>query len=386
MNYNDCSNKIISNNNGIANENDEDKDETSENRNILVTMSQDCCSRNFINEKRYGSKSCLFYSCNQYTKEKNRKKRFKMNYLNQKWNFIPKISKLSMNMSFVRDEMTEMFRPENNCKIVTTPNSDLSFMTPKFSDFFDMKFSKKYKTKPKMLDFPSVSSAPNLPNINNTQIKITNINNILPHYDNVLGQYFYKTGTNECSNLIILELFDQSMWLEFDKIHNEMIVTRDGRNLFPRFAISVSNLNPQIYYSFALYFLRKRESKFKYEKSKWIQTNETTESIYQSIAYVHPDSPKLGRDWSKVIRFNRLKLTNSRNDYYKEMIKLTTLRQYVPVVEAFIYNVMTKTYTPVKQKRFEIAKFIVVTAYNNAELVELKSELNPYAKKLSNKS
>ncbi|OAF69235.1 hypothetical protein A3Q56_03028 [Intoshia linei] len=257
--------------------------------------------------------------------------------------------------------------------MISTPSSDLSFFTPRLEILNNGRTYQKNSTH----YIPMISCR-----LNETPKNV-------PSYFNNCKQLLSNQSTADPSQqyikLPVLQLLDLDIWSAFNKVTNEMIVRREGRSIFPRFSLCVTNLNPDVYYTFALCFVRTKESKFKYDRKKWCEVLESSESIEQSLSYKHPDSPQLGKRWSEIIKFNRLKVSNARNDSYKELVKLTSLRQYVPMIEVFIHNLMTSHMRCIKREKFDEAKFIVVTAYNNPKLGQLKSQLNPYSKKIKYK-
>ncbi|OAF66502.1 hypothetical protein A3Q56_05746 [Intoshia linei] len=276
-------------------------------------------------------------------------------------------------------------------RMISTSSSDLSIFTPRLDILNNRRtYQKNSRKNIPMISCKLNETPKNVPSyFNNCKQLLSNQSTadssqqyiklpVLQLLDLDIWSAFNK-ATNE---MILLDL---DIWSAFNKATNEMIVTRKGRSIFSRFSLCVTNLNPDVYYTFALCFVRIKESKFKFDKKKWCEILESAESIEQSLSYKHPDSPQLGKQWSKSIRFNRLKVSNARNDSDKQLVKLTSLRQYVPMVEVFIHNLMTSQIKCIKREKFDEAKFIVVTAYNNRKLGQLKSQLNPYAKKITYK-
>lgn len=103
--------------------------------------------------------------------------------------------------------------------------------------------------------------------------------------------------------------------------------------------------------------------------------------------YVHPDSPNTGAHWMRQeVSFGKLKLTNNKgaSNNMTQMIVLQSLHKYQPRLhivevndgepEAACNASNTHIFT------FQETQFIAVTAYQNAEITQLKIDNNPFAK------
>nr|XP_054112301.1 T-box transcription factor TBX21 isoform X1 [Callithrix jacchus] len=103
--------------------------------------------------------------------------------------------------------------------------------------------------------------------------------------------------------------------------------------------------------------------------------------------YVHPDSPNTGAHWMRQeVSFGKLKLTNNKgaSNNVTQMIVLQSLHKYQPRLhivevndgepEAACNASNTHIFT------FQETQFIAVTAYQNAEITQLKIDNNPFAK------
>uniref|UniRef100_A0A8C3SRZ9 T-box domain-containing protein n=1 Tax=Chelydra serpentina TaxID=8475 RepID=A0A8C3SRZ9_CHESE len=103
--------------------------------------------------------------------------------------------------------------------------------------------------------------------------------------------------------------------------------------------------------------------------------------------YIHPDSPNTGAHWMRQeVSFGKLKLTNNKgaSNNITQMIVLQSLHKYQPRLhvtevkegegdEAYPSG-NTQTFI------FPETQFIAVTAYQNADITQLKIDHNPFAK------
>uniref|UniRef100_A0A8C9D706 T-box transcription factor 19 n=1 Tax=Panthera leo TaxID=9689 RepID=A0A8C9D706_PANLE len=110
---------------------------------------------------------------------------------------------------------------------------------------------------------------------------------------------------------IILE--DAPLWQRFKEVTNEMIVTKNGRRMFPVLKISVTGLDPNAMYSLLLDFVPTDSHRWKYVNGEWVPAGKPEVSSH-SCVYIHPDSPNFGAHWMKApISFSKVKLTNKLN-------------------------------------------------------------------------
>ncbi|XP_051854967.1 T-box transcription factor TBX19 [Antechinus flavipes] len=172
---------------------------------------------------------------------------------------------------------------------------------------------------------------------------------------------------------IILE--DAALWQRFKEVTNEMIVTKNGRRMFPVLKISVTGLDPNAMYSFLLDFTPTDSHRWKYVNGEWVPAGKP-EASNHSCVYIHPDSPNFGAHWMKApISFSKVKLTNKLNG--GGQIMLNSLHKYEPQVHIVRVG---NTHRMVMNCSFPETQFIAVTAYQNEEITALKIKYNPFAK------
>ncbi|XP_006051692.2 T-box transcription factor TBX19 isoform X1 [Bubalus kerabau] len=172
---------------------------------------------------------------------------------------------------------------------------------------------------------------------------------------------------------IILE--DASLWQRFKEVTNEMIVTKNGRRMFPVLKISITGLDPNAMYSLLLDFVPTDSHRWKYVNGEWVPAGKPEVSSH-SCVYIHPDSPNFGAHWMKApISFSKVKLTNKLNG--GGQIMLNSLHKYEPQVHIVRVG---DAHRMVMNCSFPETQFIAVTAYQNEEITALKIKYNPFAK------
>ncbi|XP_043928022.1 T-box transcription factor TBX19 [Protopterus annectens] len=174
---------------------------------------------------------------------------------------------------------------------------------------------------------------------------------------------------------LLVTLDDAELWNQFKAITNEMIVTKNGRRMFPVLKINVSGLDPNAMYSFLLDFAPVDSHRWKYVNGEWAPAGKP-EPQNHSCVYIHPDSPNFGAHWMKApISFSKVKLTNKLNG--GGQIMLNSLHKYEPQIHIVRVG---GPHRMVMNCSFPETQFIAVTAYQNEEITALKIKYNPFAK------
>nr|XP_033472221.1 T-box transcription factor TBX19-like [Epinephelus lanceolatus] len=176
---------------------------------------------------------------------------------------------------------------------------------------------------------------------------------------------------------VVLE--DAELWRKFQHITNEMIVTKNGRRMFPVLKVSVSGLDPSSMYSFLLDFVPADGCRWKFVNGEWVAAGRAegrSEGRGHGGIYIHPDSPNFGAHWMKAaVTFNKVKLTNKVNG--GGQIMLNSLHKYEPQLHIVCVG---SRHRLVSNVSFKETQFIAVTAYQNEEITALKIKYNPFAK------
>ncbi|XP_015283726.1 PREDICTED: T-box transcription factor TBX19 [Gekko japonicus] len=199
------------------------------------------------------------------------------------------------------------------------------------------------------------------------------ISRLLNVVENELQAGRDKGDPTEKQLQVVLE--DAALWQRFKEVMNEMIVTKNGRRMFPVLKISVSGLDPNAMYSFLLDFAPTDSHRWKYVNGEWVPAGKPEPSNH-SCVYIHPDSPNFGAHWMKApVSFSKVKLTNKLNG--NGPIMLNSLHKYEPQVHIVRVG---GPHRMVMNCSFPETQFIAVTAYQNEEITALKIKYNPFAK------
>uniref|UniRef100_A0A4W5JR78 T-box transcription factor T n=1 Tax=Hucho hucho TaxID=62062 RepID=A0A4W5JR78_9TELE len=170
-------------------------------------------------------------------------------------------------------------------------------------------------------------------------------------------------------------LDENELWQKFKELTNEMIVTKNGRRMFPVLRVNVSGLDPNAMYSFLLDFVAADNHRWKYVNGEWVPGGKP-EPQAPSCVYIHPDSPNFGARWMKdPVSFCKVKLTNKLNG--GGQIMLNSLHKYEPRIHIVRVGGPQRMIT---SHSFPETRFIAVTAYQNEEITGLKIKYNPFAK------
>uniref|UniRef100_A0A673IHW9 T-box transcription factor T n=1 Tax=Sinocyclocheilus rhinocerous TaxID=307959 RepID=A0A673IHW9_9TELE len=172
-----------------------------------------------------------------------------------------------------------------------------------------------------------------------------------------------------------VSLDENELWQKFKELTNEMIVTKNGRRMFPVLKVNVSGLDPNAMYSFLLDFVAADNHRWKYVNGEWVPGGKP-EPQAPSCVYVHPGSPNFGAHWMKTsVSFSKVKLTNKLNG--GGQIMLNSLHKYEPRIHIVRVGGPQRMITT---HSFPETQFIAVTAYQNEEVTALKIKYNPFAK------
>ncbi|XP_010769464.1 T-box transcription factor TBX21 [Notothenia coriiceps] len=177
------------------------------------------------------------------------------------------------------------------------------------------------------------------------------------------------------------------LWAKFHKFQTEMIITKQGRRMFPFLSFNISLLDPSAHYNVSVDVVLADQHHWRYQGGKWVQCGKAEGNMPGNRMYTHPDSPNTGAHWMRQeVSFSKLKLTNNKGSTNNvgQMIVLQSLHKYQPrlhIVEVKEDGsedpfLSSKTQTFI----FPENQFIAVTAYQNADITQLKIDHNPFAK------
>ncbi|KAM4529041.1 uncharacterized protein mgab [Fundulus diaphanus] len=188
---------------------------------------------------------------------------------------------------------------------------------------------------------------------------------------------------------VTVTLENNSIWKQFCECGTEMILTKQGRRMFPYCRYRLSGLEPDRMYSLVLSIVPSTQYKYRWNTSKW-EVSGPTEHQAQGLirAFPHHHSPCRGSEWmSCLVSFYKLKLTNFFQDQEGHMI-LHSMHRYIPRLHIIpvldgeaptadkpvVMGPESITFT------FPQTEFMAVTTYQNFRITQLKINHNPFAK------
>ncbi|KAM9441101.1 T-box transcription factor TBX6L [Clarias gariepinus] len=202
---------------------------------------------------------------------------------------------------------------------------------------------------------------------------------------------FYPQGQNSvcrasCGEAELMSLSvhvaleGRELWDKFNRVGNEMLITKTGRRMFPSCRVTVMGLNPRVKYVLMMDMVPFDNNKYKWNRDHW-EVSGKSEPHLPNRFFIHPDSPALGERWMQYpISFHKLKLTNNAFNS-KGLVMLHSMHKYQPrlhIVQApdpcGAHSGGYLRFT------FPETGFIAVTSYQNPEITKLKIDNNPFAK------
>lgn len=189
----------------------------------------------------------------------------------------------------------------------------------------------------------------------------------------------------EKSGQIEVKLSNESLWQKFDAHTTEMIITKQGRRMFPTLQFSVRGLDPDASYDVFVDMVLLEEGALKFQSGKWVSSSghsssssghSSSSSAHSSTpttrVYLHPDSPNTGAFWMKSeIAFSKLKLTNNKSSPDNQIL-LQSMHKYQPRLHISAKQTSSSS-DQLRTFSFNETKFVAVTAYQNTDVSYQKS-------------
>uniref|UniRef100_A0A1A8JWW3 Eomesodermin homolog b n=1 Tax=Nothobranchius kuhntae TaxID=321403 RepID=A0A1A8JWW3_NOTKU len=182
-------------------------------------------------------------------------------------------------------------------------------------------------------------------------------------------------------------LCNRPLWLKFHRHQTEMIITKQGRRMFPFLGFNIAALNVTSHYNVFVEVVLADPNHWRFQGGKWVTCGKADNSSQGNKVYIHPESPNTGAHWMRQeISFSKLKLTNNKGTSHStsQMIVLQSLHKYQPrlhiveVAEDGVEDISSDNKT--QCFTFPETQFIAVTAYQNTDITQLKIDHNPFAK------
>ncbi|XP_063254645.1 MAX gene-associated protein isoform X5 [Prinia subflava] len=182
---------------------------------------------------------------------------------------------------------------------------------------------------------------------------------------------------------ITVTLENNSMWNEFYHCNTEMILTKQGRRMFPYCRYWITGLNSSQKYILVMDISPVDNHRYKWN-GRWWEPSGRAEPHVLGRVFIHPESPSTGQFWMhQPVSFYKLKLTNNTLDQEGHII-LHSMHRYLPRLHLVPANKATEVIQlngpDVHTFTFPQTEFFAVTAYQNIQITQLKIDYNPFAK------
>uniref|UniRef100_A0A8D0KTP6 MAX gene-associated protein n=1 Tax=Strix occidentalis caurina TaxID=311401 RepID=A0A8D0KTP6_STROC len=188
----------------------------------------------------------------------------------------------------------------------------------------------------------------------------------------------------ECvSGGITVTLDNNSMWNEFYHRNTEMILTKQGRRMFPYCRYWIAGLDVYRRYILVMDISPVDNHRYKWNGQLWEPSGRAEPHVLGRV-FIHPASPSTGYYWMhQPVSFYKLKLTNNTLDQEGHII-LHSMHRYLPRLHLVPADKATEVIQlngpDVHTFTFPQTEFFAVTAYQNIQITRLKIDYNPFAK------
>uniref|UniRef100_A0A3B1IBN6 T-box domain-containing protein n=1 Tax=Astyanax mexicanus TaxID=7994 RepID=A0A3B1IBN6_ASTMX len=181
---------------------------------------------------------------------------------------------------------------------------------------------------------------------------------------------------------VTVTLDNNNMWNEFYRCKTEMILTKQGRRMFPCCRFRISGLEPFQNYTLVMDMHPVDNHRYKWSDRRWETNGKGDPHIARS--FVHPESPATGLDWMQnPVSFYKLKLTNNPLDQENHIV-INSMHRYLPRLHIIPADKTTDGIQldgpDIITFSFPQTEFFAVTAYQNLSITQLKIDYNPFAK------
>ncbi|KAM8726589.1 MAX gene-associated protein isoform 2-T3 [Acanthopagrus schlegelii] len=188
---------------------------------------------------------------------------------------------------------------------------------------------------------------------------------------------------------VSVSLENNNVWKQFYSCGTEMILTKQGRRMFPYCRYRLAGLDPERKYSLVLSIVPLDHSRYRWSTSKW-EVHGPAENQTQGLirALSHHYSPRRGSEWmAGLVSFYKIKLTNNPQDLEGHII-LHSMHRYIPrlhvipVPDGDVPSPEKPVITGPESMTFTFpqTQFMAVTTYQNFRITQLKINHNPFAK------
>ncbi|XP_046692639.1 MAX gene-associated protein isoform X2 [Silurus meridionalis] len=192
-----------------------------------------------------------------------------------------------------------------------------------------------------------------------------------------------STQDNYTSSNVQVTLENESVWSRFHSLGTEMILTKQGRRMFPCCRFRLSGLDLQKKYFLVMEIMPLDDFTHKWNGKRWEPVAVDVPNVLAQIS-VHPESPALGQQWmDSPVSFYKVKLTSDSIDQ-EDCVLLRPMRRYLPrlhivPVDPESEKTVALNGPNVKIFSFPQTEFYAVTSYQNPQITQLKIDCNPFA-------
>ncbi|XP_062973752.1 MAX gene-associated protein-like [Elgaria multicarinata webbii] len=178
-------------------------------------------------------------------------------------------------------------------------------------------------------------------------------------------------------------LDNNNMWNEFYYRSTEMILTKQGRRMFPYCRYWITGLEANLKYILVMDISPVDNFRYKWNGHSWEPSGKAEPHVLGRV-FIHPESPSTGHYWMHhPVSFYKLKLTNNTLDQEGHII-LHSMHRYLPRLHLVPADKATEVIQlngpDVHTFTFPQTEFFAVTAYQNIQITQLKIDYNPFAK------
>ncbi|XP_035380677.1 MAX gene-associated protein isoform X2 [Electrophorus electricus] len=185
------------------------------------------------------------------------------------------------------------------------------------------------------------------------------------------------------SSDITAVLENESVWSRFHSLGTEMILTTQGRRMFPCCRFRLNGLDPERMYLLIMDVVPLDGFTHKWNGKTWEPAAVGEPDVLGRVC-VHPESPARGRQWMESpVSFYKVKLTNNSMDQ-EGCLVLHPMHRYQPrlhivPIDSGSQELILLDSHDVKTFAFPKTEFYAVTSYQNPQITQLKIDCNPFA-------
>ncbi|XP_051500229.1 MAX gene-associated protein-like [Myxocyprinus asiaticus] len=195
------------------------------------------------------------------------------------------------------------------------------------------------------------------------------------------GPHIGVKSASTTSNINVT-LENENIWSRFHGIGTEMILTKQGRRMFPCCRFRLSGLDPNLRFFLVMDVMPLDDFRHKWNGTSW-EPGGSSKPHIQGPVCLHPESPALGRHWMDgPVSFYKVKLAHNSLDQDGCLV-LQPMQRYQPrlfvvPVSAGHERAIQLESPDVHMFTFPKTEFYAVMSYQNPRITQLKIDCNPF--------